>query len=146
MKAVFLWRTYNHIKKLEGDVGSCHQNHKIKNRALPGACSWRYYLLGLVPHKQLHWQCCLSPRNIPGGGVYFYLCFACGKTEARRVPAGCLGLPVGWQHRCTKLQDLGLKTICTRRQPIVIFLIYLSAGTEMAPGGLRQCSHLLPSS
>lgn len=44
---------------------------------------------------------------------------------------------------CTKLQDLSLKMIHTVHQTTVIFLIYLSAGTEMAPGGLRHYSNFV---
>lgn len=77
----------------------------------------------------------------PVGMLYFYLHFAYGKTEAQRVSACASVCPWADSTACPKHQDLCLKTLHTVQQPTVIFLICLSAGTEMAPGGLQHHSN-----
>jgi hypothetical protein len=76
--------------------------------------------------------------------VYFYLHFAYGKTEAQLCQQFALA-----HQQCLAaqlaltLQDLSLKTSHTIHRKTAIFLIYLPAGTEIAPGGLRHLSNFI---
>lgn len=82
-------------------------------------------------------------RTAPPGRYIFISTLHMGKLRHSKCQQFALACQCIAAQLVLKLQDLSLKTIPAIHQMTVIQLIYLSAGTEIAPGRLLHRSNFI---